>query len=282
MNILFIFCEGPHDVQFIRRVLISSNEYDAYNDPITQYAPPLAEYFSYCITAQNLDVYQIGEPQATKLPSTSLISRDQNTMIIFYNTGGDSKVAFTCELLNELFKFISPDPTLGLYDTQAGQNNYSLLFFYDADSGGIENRRTTFCCDYDDIFEGLTDFPVENWQIKKGVPLGLYIFTGDGIEEGTLENTLIHLFSQSNQSLVEESKTLLAKYSNHRESTVPQRAKKAKSTLTICGQTEEDNAGYSLSVIIKRCSFLNGMFTFDDDKKMWNRILLMVNRAFHE
>jgi hypothetical protein len=281
MNILFIFCEGPHDVQFIRRVLIASNEYEAYNDSITQYAPPLADYFSYCITTQNLDAYQIGEPQPTKMPSTSLRSLDHNSLIIFYNMGGDSKVVPTIELLNELFKFVLPDPNLEYYDNQGGDNNYSLLFFYDADSDGIEGRRTTFCGDYHDFFEGLTDFPVESWQVKKGVPIGLFIFTGDGIDEGTLENTIIDLFTQSNRSLVEASKSLLARYSNHREGTVAQRAKKAKSTLTICGQTEEDKAGYSLAVIIKGCAFLDNVFNFNDDSKMWKRILSMVNRAFH-
>ena len=280
MNILFIFCEGPHDIQFIRRVLISSHEYEVYNDPITQYAPPLAGYFSHCITTQNLDAYQIGEPQPIKMPSTSLRSLDHNSLIIFYNMGGDSQVEYTLELLNELFRFIAPDPTLSLYGTQAGENNYSLLFFYDADAMGIAERRATFCRDYDTFFEGLTDFPTENWQIKRGVPLGLFIFTGDDIEEGTLENTIIHLFTQCNPPLVEESKTLLVRYSNHIEGTVAQRARKAKSILTICGQTEKDKAGYSLAVIIKGCAFLNNAFSFDDDTKMWNRILLMVNSAF--
>jgi hypothetical protein len=278
MKILFCICEGDHDAQFIRRTLLISGKYKKDKSSVSQYQKPLRDFFIKCFTKQDWESIQIGEPQATLLPATTVKNPENAELILIFKVGGDNRLDLTFKLLDIVFNL--SDPAVRKILSEGGDNEYSILFVFDADDMGKENRRLKFCEDFNEYFQGLDGFDVETWEIKRGIPLGLFIFTRENSDKGTLEDTLIQLFDTQKEQLVTDSYDLLVTHSDHAQTTVAERAKQAKSVLTICGQTECKNAGYSLAVIIKNCEMLADSLDFHDERKVWSRIVKMVEGAF--
>jgi hypothetical protein len=278
MKVQFCICEGDHDAQFIRRSLLLSGKFQKNNSSITQYQKPLSDFFIRCFTKQDWDSIQIGEPQATLLPVTTVKKKETDELILIFKIGGETRLDIIFKLLDVVFNLSNPAVRKVL--TEGGNNEYSILFFLDADDMGKEKKCKKFCSDFNDYFQGLEGFIDEKWEIKRGVPLGLFIFTKENSDKGTLEDTLIQLFDQKGEKIVTSSYDLLDTYSDHNKGTFAERAKQAKSALTICGQTESKNAGYSLAVIIKQCDLLVDSLDFTDENKVWSRIVTMVEGAF--
>ena len=277
MKILFCICEGGHDAHFIKRTLLASGKFIKDKSSIEEYREPLRGFFKNCFIKQDWDSIQIGEPQANLLPSTTAKKQDDSQLILIFNIGGDRQIIQTKILLDIIFNF--SDPSVRKVLSEGGDNEYSILFFYDADKLGIEGRRSKFCQDFSDCFD-LEGFENEKWEIKRGIRLGLFIFTREDSQKGTLEDTLIQLFDATKRNLVTDSYNFLNERSDHREDTIANRARKAKSVLTICGQTESQRAGDSLAIIIKKCEILSDSFNFSDEGKVWSRIVKMTEGAF--
>lgn len=281
MNILFLFCEGGQDVQFLRRILIESKDYASNNDKISDYVKPFPNFFKTSFFEQNIDALILGEPQISMLPSSTLKKSDNSTLIIFYQMGGSlNKLVSTLKLLEAVYTLT--DPVLKDFSSQSGNNNYSILFFFDADDKGKDEVFREFCDKFSTFFgPELESLEIENWKkIKNDIPLGVFIFTEENSNHGTIEDTLISIFKEKEEELVNCADDLLVRFSNHQCNNIAQRAKKNKSVLSICGQKEKKNAGYSLSVIIKNSSTLNGAFVFNQPDKIWDRIIKMINSAF--
>ena len=281
MKILFILCEGSHDAQFLFRLLQASETYEDPKWKISEYPDPLPQFFKQNFQHQDLESIVIGEPTPLMVPAVALKRKDTDELVLIYKMGGESNVQYTLNLLEKLRVFLpSESDELRYYPGQGGTNEYAILFFYDADEQGRQNVLDTFIQRYSDHFEGLNGFNMETWEVNRGIPLGLFVFTGEGRETGTLEDTLIHLVSQKDESLVKSATRFIDDHSDHQQETVTQQAKRAKSILTSSGQTRKKQAGASLAVIVRHSAFLDDAFDFADSSNQWSRILKMIQTAF--
>ena len=283
MKILFILCEGQHDAQFLYRLLCASGQYENPKWLVEDYPKPFPKFFETNFQRQNVGSMIIGSPTAIHVPQVSLKHKEDDLLILVYTLGGQNKVVFTKKLLKKIFNLLPHDDSeIALYSDQGALNSYSLLFFFDADEEGREKTLSDFKKNYEDIFGNLNDLEVEKWVSKENVPLGVFIFTGDDGETGTLEDTLIHLFIEQNKDIVTDSFKLLDTYSDHKIDKVAQKAKRSKSALTICGQAEKDRAGASLAIVVRHSKLLDNAFDFSDENTQWSRILTMINLSFFD
>ena len=53
MKVLFVFCEGMHDAQFVGRVLKDSSDFVDYNKSLKEYPHPLADFIQQQYKAAN-------------------------------------------------------------------------------------------------------------------------------------------------------------------------------------------------------------------------------------
>jgi len=283
MNVLFLLCEGQHDAQFIYRLLCASEQYEDPKWPIEKYPEPFSEFFKRNFQRQDLDSIVIGNPTPLMVPQVSLRRKNDDWLILVYTLGGQDKVDFTKKLLEKIFALLPQgDAGFSLYEDQGGMNNYALLFFFDADKEGRDHTLSNFKNNYNDFFDNLDDLEEGKWIQKKGMPLGLFIFTGDDGETGTLEDTLTYLFLKKNRGLVTASFEILDNHSDHKSETVAQKAARSKSALTICGQTEKDRAGVSLAVVVRHSKLLDDVFDFSKAEAQWTRVLTMIDSAFSD
>jgi len=280
MKMLFILCEGGPDVQFIKRTLIASGEYKNDERKLSEFEQPIKGYFGKSWKNQNWDSIQFGEPQQSMLiPSTSLKSIDNAKLLLLFNVGGANNRDNIIKILKMIYEDFSHP---GVIERYGSDLKYAILFFFDADDLGIQGRLDYFINEYKDFFnDTLAGLQVETWKTIRNIPIGLFVFSNEGSDKGTLEDSLIHLFNKHRSKLVNDSYDLLNEHSDHLDTTISQKAKKVKSVLTICGQNDRKNAGSSLAVIIKNYDDLNAYFEFSNPQKVWSRIVKMVNSAFN-
>jgi len=275
---LFLLCEGSHDVQFISRVLLASGQYEMDNRKISEFDAPLNGLFLATCKNKNWEAIHFGKPQTPLLPEISMKKRDNSSHIIFYSLGGSEQYENAIQILKMIYEDLSHPGVLSVSNANA---EYSVLFFFDADNLGTHGRLNEFIQRYNAFFENeLVDFQIEKWKRIRGHALGLFVFAADDSDQGTLEDTLIQLFKQHKSDRLSECYKLLDQHSDHQLGTIAQQSKRAKSALTIYGQNDRINAGYSLAVILKNYQDLDRYFDFNKPEKKWSRILKMINEAF--
>ncbi len=155
MKILFILCEGPHDAQFLFRLLRASGKYDDPKWKIEEYPDPLPQFFKQNFQRQDLESIVIGQPEPLMVPAVSLKKKEAEDLVLIYIMGGESKKQYTLSLLKKLRVILpSEDKNLRYYTGQGGDNKYALLFFYDADNKGKQKVLDTFIERYEEHFGG--------------------------------------------------------------------------------------------------------------------------------
>ncbi|MBF0463955.1 MAG: hypothetical protein HQK88_10585 [Nitrospirae bacterium] len=290
MNILFVFCEGLHDAHFIARVLSVKDENDSKKYKrskwrIKEFPKPLSGFLKRLSDNNKLETIAIGEYVPFMLPVASLVNTENdepnakiNELVLVFKTDGKDNIQYTTELLGMLGDVLSQD-VRGI--GQGGNNNNAFLFFYDADSRGRKKTIEYFKKNYANFFGDLDGLDAEPWvTTDKGFRVGLYVFTGDDNNVGTLEDILINLFEMKNKVLVDSADCFITKHSYNKCDTVESKANISKSVLTICGQTEKERAGASLAAVISHCDILSGAFDFSDGKIVWAEIVNMIDGAF--
>jgi len=139
------------------------------------------------------------------------MKKDDNFVSI-YSVGGDSKSDVRIDFIKKINDFNTPDPEAiqVLKDTEI-----SVLFFFDADNKGVENR-------IQQIREELTNSfsekekeiikKIENKRIAlvEDIGIGGFIFTEAEKDEGLLEDILIPLMKQGNDEIFEKAEEFLA------------------------------------------------------------------------
>ncbi|BBO92631.1 hypothetical protein [Desulfosarcina ovata] len=277
MNLLFILCEGPHDAQFIGRLLDASNQYEAYKQKISDYPPPLNQFLSNKFKNHDIDTIVIGRPKHPMIPVLAYRKAQDDILILPYPIGGIDKSAEGIGLLEEFSEILSPE-TLSVIDSDI--EKYAVLFVFDADSRGINGTLAKFSDDYRPVLGEMEELAGETWFASNGISFSVFIFTGKDGDTGTLEDNLINLFQQKNADLVENTFAMLDAYSDHETATIEKMAKRYKSALTVCGQTERKNAGSALTVIIRDTKLLDNAIDIDNDASQWGRMLRLIDSAF--
>lgn len=268
---IFVFCEGPHDVAFISKVLKIINGYKDFRDrAISELPLPLNDYYKikygqYEPIIDNEDIV------APFLPRSVMLNASENTFIFLYPCGGiDNILTWTKELgaaekvgskknlvkielekikknfelhLKKIIKLEQPENN----DNEMFNEEPTFCFFVDADDKGAKKRFEEFETNYKENFNEKVNLEQYNkWDEKK--KLGFYVFHLDDTNHtGSLEDILFQIV---------DNKDELGFFEKHYTENFPKSGEEAarltkikKASLTSAGQYK--NAGSALSVIAK-------------------------------
>ena len=280
MKILFVICEGPHDAQFIGRLLKESGQYHNFDENLKAYPSPLKEFISGKYTEQNVDSIRIGKPTFPLIPVCAFKGNDSDQLILSVSMGGMDKYCETIEFVKEVQNAFADDI---LKQSKSIIGIVSFLFVYDADSRGIAQTEQLFKERFNSELNLTGDINQSKWFQSNDFMSSLFIFTGDDGDSGTLEDNLLALFKNRNEDWVNNSDSHIRnefEEISDNADTIAHTAKINKGILTTCGQVEKSIAGYALTVVVRDTKLLNEAFDFSDQNTQWSKLLKLINGAF--
>ena len=279
MKLLFVICEGPHDAQFIGRLLQESGKYESYDEQLKNYPSPLKKFISGKYASQKIDEIRIGRPKFPLVPICAYKKLEGNHIVLPVSMGGMDQHRQTSEFVKEILNSFAADV---LRQSKSVIESVSFLFIYDADSRGVDNTQKLFIERYNETLTIQGDFQKAQWA-GTGSRYALFIFTGDDGDTGTLEDNLLMLFRQNDNEWVDQCE----QHIQDRFETIANGGDKTahttkinKGVLTTCGQIEKANAGYALTVVVRDTKLLQGTLNFDDQQTPWSKLLNLINEAF--
>ena len=258
MNVTITFCEGPHDVAFLSKIL-KTDFYKTCNIKIKAYPKPLNSIFENSLKNQSYEELNI-EQVSSKIIPRKILKKDEN-IILLYALGGNRQYARATKILTTFIDLsVTEEGLIG-----ADDNKYNFLFFNDADE------------DLDVEVEKINDFLTTYYkkdinlshnEIKES--LGIYIFSHDG-KKGTLESLLKSIIQEDNSELCSDIEEFYLKYFNEdklkrlklttqdnvlveKRNGKLQKEYKTKATINIAGQLQ--NSGASQVVTIEHSDLL--------------------------
>jgi hypothetical protein len=276
---LLVFCEGPHDVAFVRRVLKHCLGFERVEWKFSEFPSPFNNLFKTSVSNHAARDLSLDMAHKFLLPDR-VLERDGVVALVF-NSGGKTKRQTIVEFISSflpLFKNAATFPD----QADAVVTQARFLFLYDADAEGVAKIRE----DVKKTFASIADEPwlVDDWQIDANDPAGaisaekgVYIWGGDG-EHGTLEDILMPVFRASEPELsvkVENQIEDVFDWNTDHEDlarSVAETARKHKATITLAGQREKP--GMSMNVIVDQTQMLkDDLFAADERVASFARYL---------
>lgn len=136
MRIVFVLCEGPHDVAFLSRLLASAG-YAPYKKKVKDFPDPLGKWLGTAATKlsiQDLNVDKVYKELNALLPAAALRSDTKNHLVLLYSMNGDSQGEKRKVLLDTLKEWTeAPADEKEFSLSEETGNDYGLIIVYDAD-----------------------------------------------------------------------------------------------------------------------------------------------------
>jgi len=257
---LLIFCEGAHDVAFVRQVFKFcfhaelAKGVDGKGLKFSEYPAPFNQLFRTSVEEHAAKDLSLDMAKKFFLPDRTLVKDDW--IILLFNAGGAKQIS-KVKLFLKNFIPLYQEASVFQQDALSTISEAKYLFLYDADHrtpNDIANRMQ-------DRFATIneTEWALAPWSIqgtKRGViqhDKALYVWSGEN-GKGTLEDILHPIYEISNTEILKQSKEFIEgafswnlewKNEQQKYSTL---AKKAKAILCAAGQGQKP--GRPLSAII--------------------------------
>lgn len=270
-KIVVTFCEGPHDVSFLTRLLKTACYKTFHNIKIKEYPTPLNGILKGSLLNEAKFVeLKIDQLSSVLIPKKILKKDDR--IVLLYAIGGNRQYARTKDIIDKFIdthssSIVSGDEVAGFAGIE--QSDISFIFFNDADKSFNDEVKkvNTFLKEYfhDDSFS----VEHNNYVDFKDLKYGLYLFSKDG-NMGNLEDHLIELMFAENEAIFNDAKQY---YDKHFSDLRLMRKKiqcldltptvvddkvqtiyQNKSLITIAGQLQ--NSGASQNVTIDYSDYL--------------------------
>lgn len=271
-HLVIVFCEGPHDVAFLTRILKCAC-YKTYNEQIKNYPHPLSGIFSGALSNMKFAELKLDQVSSKLLPRKILKKGEQ--IVLLFALGGNRQFDRATQLL-ETFNDISGLIQNADNSSEIGRIGeipdlkLSYIFFNDADQdintelGKLNSFLKNFL---DDANFNLKHNHKVNY---KGYEYGAYFFSSDG-HTGTLEDLLLDIMKDKNETIFSKStdfytehgyspgtKKLKISFSGgapiETRSGDPFNVYPKKSIITIAGQLQ--NSGKSQVTIIEDTDYI--------------------------
>ena len=244
MKILITLCEGPHDVAFLYRILLTEG---FVNCPwkLSEFPAPLNSFLSRQATGENID---------------------------------DRKLEDVRNLVNGIRSFTAVTDPKAFTPTPA-QDKYAIFYLFDADDKGIEKRLSEIESELKEALskEGThveIDLPANGSKFShENIDYGAYIFARQNENCGKLEDILLPMMRQGNEKIFEDADAYLTRHydetrlcrlkikpneegiiTEKRQSKKGSKYDALKSAIGIAGELQ--NSGSTNSVCIKHSDYL--------------------------
>ena len=272
MNVIFVLCEGPHDAQFVGRLLLESKKFSIYNSNLSNYPFPVGEFFQGKLKNRSVGDLRLGKPDFPLIPMGAYNNHDASTLVFPVSLGGMTKYDSTREFISELEVVFSPD---ALQVERSQIKSLSILLMYDADSRGAENTTKLFIEKFSGFYDLASDV-AGKWIKVRDHHVSLFVFTDADGQYGVLEDTLMKLFKKKAHHYIDNLTQHFDKNFEPRAidgDLVAYEAKKKKAILTTCGQLEPRIAGSALTVVVRDSNLLTDAFDFSEHQSIHSRLL---------
>jgi len=249
MKAIITLCEGPHDVEFLYKILRPQG-FKSYGKTVENLPNLLKQYV--LATFEGFNFEEKNLYQRPTLPTVVYHAAD-DIFLLFYALGGDGKIEEAKSVITAF-----QDLLIAPQVAQFGRNKFVLSFIYDADDKGIESRTNNIKTNFSTLLPELELLTHNNLingnEFKK---IGAYIFANEaGI--GKLEDIVLPLMKIDNEAIFEEATNYL---STHFDQTRFSRARDMrkyydvkKSTIGIAGQLQR--SGRNNTVIIRDSDYI--------------------------
>lgn len=257
-KLLFVFCEGPHDAEFISKILKIMNGYKDYSGKkLREYPSSLGTYYDK--TIKSLDIIDRNKQSIFANISLPIILKaTEECFILIHSMGGDKNWA-SAKATIENFLDLQRSQTLGQFSV-----NFAL--FYDSDSHGVLDREKRTRKQLVEIFAEEEEINAINClkhnqsiKISSGTTLSMFVFTNENEDVGDLEGILLPLMSKNedtkpnNDLIFQAAGDFINKFQD--DNRVVGKFNKRKSIISIAGQLQL--SGVNNTVIIRDSDYLS-------------------------
>ena len=209
-QMIFVFCEGPHDVAFITRILKTINFKSNDSTKISDFPFPFNKMIKNEVVKTDVEQLNLVEIRRNLLPASTL--KDDRNLVFLYSLGGDSKREARIRILND-FKLLIPEEGEIVADRLPIGASISVLYFFDADNAGVGSRLNLINTEIQEVFPEILNGQFQNvGEVidASGINVGNFIFTGPDNNTGKLEDILIPLMQQDNDDVFKEARNYLS------------------------------------------------------------------------
>lgn len=209
-HIVTVFCEGPHDVAFLVKILKTAGYKTGNSSKIGDFPSPFDELLKQEAEKSNVEDLNIQELRNSLLPNEVLLK--SNYFIFFYALGGDGKKSRRIKLLEQLHELMPEEE--GERSSLPLGTTVTALYFFDADEKGVSERLKEVSKELAEVINGVPpDFLNTNGLLKPFfdglLNIGAYIFSNDEEEKGDLEDILIPLMTEGNEKIFDDASKYL-------------------------------------------------------------------------
>lgn len=249
-KLLLVFCEGPHDAEFLARILRVLNGCQDYTGKkLKIYPKPLGLYYENMV--KSLDFLEKNKNEVfSSIPLPVILKKAETVFALIHSVGGDSKWLAAKTILQN-FLDLAASTTEGSFEI------YTALF-YDADEQGVAVRTEKARQQLAEAFpaDKATLDLLNHGQVASKT--GFFIFTGPDDQTGYLEDILLPLMKMD--ELPDRENHWIFKYAKdfvkdfHDEKRGGKHYEK-KSIIGVAGQLQ--HSGANLTVTISRSDYLS-------------------------
>jgi|UPI000591A53A hypothetical protein len=213
MKFIFAFCEGPHDVAFLYKIL-KSEGYVSHNKKLGEYPAPINNFLVNEATHSSLEEVNLQSATQRLLPAEVMRKADPERLIFLYALGGDSRSAERLRILRFLqdsFAISDPD---ALFPGE--EHNAAAIYFFDADEAGIQARFDIINRELTELWDEPTPLlsPEDLIAEVNGLQVGGFIFSANEQNTGKLEDALLPLMRLENEAIFDAAQAFLDEHYN--------------------------------------------------------------------
>jgi hypothetical protein len=281
INVLLVFCEGPHDVAFCRLMFKYYFDIKQISWKFSEYPAPFNQLFK--TSMENHAAQDMSLDMAHKffLPDKTLYNENRKLLVLLFNTGGKTKTDNPKDFLKNFLPLFEDRESFS-DDAKTIVNNCNYLFLYDRDHKQPSDVFLWCKNEFAQIGDDDIIFLEENFIIDDGNNLaascmkktvGVYVFAKpDSL--GTLEDILLPMLESAQSELFNKAEKFIDSAFTWKpeqdkvKNRVAEIAKRKKAIITTMGQRKKP--GSSMNVVIDQGKLIStDIFTQNNDVKLF-------------
>ena len=263
MKALLVFCEGAHDVAFVKKIMESIFSFERVSWKFSEYPSPFNQLFKSSVDKHAARDMALDMAHKFFLPDQ--VFKRNNDIVLVFNSGGKDQVSKIKELLSDVVPMLN-NASVFLQDATEFVSETKYLFFYDADDLGAERVRNQAFSALEEIVE-VERWMLSPWRLDTVNPFAaisdnkaIYIW-GETPERGTLEDLLHPIFAIENSECLARAEHYIDGAfswdldSGELKKSVAEVAKRKKAIITAIGQRKKP--GSSMNVVLEQAKLIS-------------------------
>ena len=251
MILTFLYCEGPHDMAFLAKLIKGLNITNNEINTVSDLPDAIKNIVTGAIGKLDNESIRIDKPLRVFFPN-KVFALNNDQFVCVFSTGGKDSLQAALENIRTSKLLIGRQKRTGIETIRHAfilDADYKLLEDGKANpQGGITNTLANLSTQIKTIVDDFTDFTNHaSWQETSYGKIGNFIFTDTTKQEGTLED-LLDLFIKPSglQAPSETFRDEVIAFDTSRGAKTKDKTKQQKIVLTL--MTQAFHPGCSLAV----------------------------------